>query len=99
MDQSNGSDEHESNRRREQRYPMDAEAIVQRGNGEQIRASTVNVSGSGVLLDITETATLAIGEQVQCGIRLYEGKAPQSWGRGKVIRVENSRVAIEFKGA
>jgi len=86
-------------RRKETRYPVDAEAIVERGNGEQIQASTVNVSGCGVLLETVGDATLAVGEQVQCGIKLYEGKPPQSWGHGKVIRVENSRVAIEFKGA
>jgi hypothetical protein len=99
MDQSNGSDQNDANRRREQRFPVDAEAILERGNGEQIQASTVNVSGSGVLLQTPENLTLAVGEQVQCGIKLYEGKPPQSWGHGKVIRVENSRVAIEFKGA
>jgi len=99
MDQSNGPGQNGDNRRREQRYPVDADAIVERGNGEQIQASTVNLSGSGVLLETAEGATLAVGEQVECGIKLYEGKPPQSWGHGKVIRVENSRVAIEFKGA
>ena len=99
MDQSSSSKPNKPHHRREERYPVDTEAIVERDNGEQIHASTVNVSGCGVLLETVEGSALTVGEHVQCGIKLYEGKPPQSWGHGKVIRVENSRVAIEFKGA
>ena len=89
-----GSSMH-SDKRKEQRYPLGAEAIVVRKTGERVHAFTVNVSGSGVLLAL-ESPALAVGDEVRCGIQLYENKPPQSGGVGKVVRVDESRVAIDF---
>ena len=83
-------------RRREERYPFATEAIVERKTGERITALTLNVSGSGVLLSLPGSA-LHMGEEVRCGIRLYEGKQPQSWGVGRVVRVDDTAVAIDFE--
>ena len=83
-------------KRKEERYLLATEAVVERKSGEQVLALTLNVSGSGVLLAVAKS-TLVVGEEVRCGIKLYEGKPPQSWGTGRVVRVEDSRVAIDFE--
>lgn len=87
-----------SNRRSEARHSLRTTAIVHRKTGTPLLGSTVNVSGSGVLLDLDQPADLILGEEVACSIQLYEGRSPQSWGTGKIVRVDRSRVAIEFKG-
>ena len=86
----------ESDKRKEMRYLLATEAIVERTSGEQVLAFTVNVSGSGVLLALRAPA-LSVGEEVRCGIKLNEGKPPQTWGVGKVVRVDDTCVAIDFK--
>jgi c-di-GMP-binding flagellar brake protein YcgR len=83
--------------RKQTRYPLRTEAIVERTTGEKVRASTVNVSGGGVLLQLEQASELQVGETVTCGVRLYEQRPPQSWGTGRIVRVENSLVAIDFQ--
>src|SRR5437868_14820070 len=83
-----------SDKRREQRYQLASEAIVERKTGEQLIALTLNVSGSGVLLSLPNSGLL-MGEEVRCGIRLYQGKPPQSWGTGRVVRLDDACVAID----
>ena len=85
-----------SNQRREERHPLRTDAILQRKTGERILGSTINISGSGVLLDVAQAEELRLGEEVGCQIHLYDGKPPQDWGVGKVVRVDNCRVAVEF---
>ena len=87
-----------SEHRREERYPLATEAVLERKTGEQLVGRTLNVSGSGVLVAL-RNPILNVGEEVCCGIRLYEGKPPQSWGIGRVVRVEDSQVAIVFETA
>lgn len=87
-----------SDKRTEERYLLATEAILERNTGERVIAFTLNVSGSGVLVAL-RNATLRVGEEVRCGIRLYEGKAPQSWGIGRVVRVDDSSVAIVFEAS
>lgn len=82
--------------RRQQRYPFEAEAFVQRQNGEQLHASTINLSGGGALLHLDAASDLRIGEMVRCAVRLYARKQPQSWGTGRVVRRIDSLVAIDF---
>ena len=82
-------------KRKEQRYAMGTEAVLERKSGEQVPAFTLNVSGSGMLLEI-KTCGLLVGEEVRCGIKLYKHKPPQSWGSGTVVRVDGARVAIDF---
>ena len=86
------------NRRSEPRHPFSAAAIVERKTGARLTASTLNVSGGGVLLDLTQAAEFAVGEEVSCSIELYAGKPPQAWGVGRIVRIERQRVAIEFTG-
>jgi len=93
-----GDETASSDQRREARYPLRANAIFERKTGERIAGSTVNVSGSGVLLDLAKATDLKLGEEVGCSIQLYDGKSPQAWGVGKIVRVEDRHVAIEFTG-
>jgi PilZ domain len=88
----------DSNNRKEVRYTLQLHAILQRNTGESILGSTVNASGSGVLLEIALPPDLRLGERVCCSMELYAGKAPQEWGVGRIVRIEGSRVAIEFSG-
>jgi hypothetical protein len=83
-------------KRREDRYLLATEAILKRKTGEQVLAFTLNLSGSGVLVAL-RNPILNVGEEVRCEIRLYEDKPPQSWGIGRVVRVDDSRVAIAFE--
>jgi hypothetical protein len=84
--------------RKELRQPVRAAAIIEQRTGRRISGSTVDLSGSGVLLDLAQPADLAVGEEVGCSVQLYPGKAPQAWGVGKVVRVDRLRVAIQFTG-
>jgi len=84
-----------SEQRKEERYLLATEAVLERKTGEQFVAFTLNVSGSGILVAL-QNPILYVGEEVRCKIRLYEGKPPQSWGIGRVVRVADSQVAIAF---
>jgi PilZ domain len=83
--------------RKELRYALDTQAILERNTGEQFSAATINVSGSGMLVQLEQAPGLRLGEVVNCSVLLYQGKPLQSWGLGTVVRVEDLRVAIEFK--
>jgi len=83
--------------RKQTRYPLRTEAIVERATGEKVRAFTVNVCGGGVLLQLEQKSELQVGETVTCGVSLYQRRPPQSWGTGRIVRVENSLVAIDFQ--
>jgi PilZ domain len=87
----------EKEKRKEARYPSRAEAVVERAGGEKILASAVNISGGGLLLNLRREVELKVGEIVICGVKLYARKPPQSWGPGRVVRVESSLVAIDFR--
>ncbi|HUI55924.1 MAG TPA: PilZ domain-containing protein [Bryobacteraceae bacterium] len=85
--------------RKEIRYPVQAEVVVERASGEKIVASTVNISGGGLLLNLPSAVDFEVGETVTCGVKLYAQKPPQPWGSGRVVRVENSLIAIDFRNA
>jgi len=90
--------QHESvNKRKETRYPVDTQAILERKTGEQLSAATLNISGSGMLVNLARAPDLRLGEELLCSVLLYQDKPLQSWGLGTVRRVEGSLVAIEFK--
>ena len=86
-----------SDNRKEPRFPFHASAVIERSSGEKVPALTVNLSGGGVLLRIESDSTMELGESVTCEVNLYEQKPRQSWGRGRVVRVDKSLVAIDFQ--
>lgn len=68
-------------------------------NGQTIRAATVNMSPSGVLLHFEEPVQFAVGDQVSCEFRVeHEASSPLPyWGLGNVVRVKDCSVAVELK--
>jgi hypothetical protein len=96
-----------ADKRKETRYPIDAEATVQSAkNGGTIRATTENLSERGVLLHFKDPIQLAIGDEVTCEFSAIHDadQALPCWGVGRVIRVDGHRVdghhaAIEFSAA
>lgn len=87
-------------KRKEPRFLIEAGATVEVGkNGRTIRATTVNMSPSGVLLNFEEPAQLAVGDHVICEFKVaHEPDSPLPyWGVGNVVRVGNSSVAILLK--
>ena len=91
---ANGSVE----RRRAQRYPIEAKAIVRDGSGEAIEAISINISSNGVLLHVDRPSPLKLGEQVSVEIELpREPDKPLSvWAIGRVVRNDGARSAIEL---
>lgn len=88
-------------KQRELRFLIDAGATVDViKNGQTIRATTVNMSGSGVLLHFNQPVSLVVGDQV-IGEFKIEGGADDSlpyWAVGNIVRVEERGVAIAFAG-
>ena len=88
--------------RREPRFQIEAGATVELHNKGQIaKATTVNMSGCGVLLEFDVPPDVAVGDEVNCDFKLSKeaGETLPCWGLGTVVRVDNLRVAVEFRGA
>jgi len=88
-------------RRSELRFLIEAGATVEVvKSGQTVRATTVNMSGGGVLLHFEETSQLAVGDEVICEFKVEnkvendDAKPLPYWGVGSVVRVEDCRVAI-----
>ena len=90
-----------TNGRIEVRFLIEAGATVEVCKSKQtFRATTANMSGSGVLLRFEEPVQLAVGDHVNCEFKILHD-ADESlpyWCVGNVARVEGCLVAVEFKG-
>jgi hypothetical protein len=87
--------------RREPRFQIEAGATVELHNkGQIVSATTVNMSGCGVLLQFAEPVHLSVGDDVMCDFKLSKGSGDPlpRWGVGTVVRVDGERVAIDFRG-
>jgi hypothetical protein len=90
-------------RRRSQRYPIERELryrAVSRRKGKEVgKGKTINISSSGVLF--TSDEALRPGERMELSIswpvRLDNKYALQLVARGKVVRLEPGRVAIQIQ--
>lgn len=89
-----------ADRRREERFPIRAGATVavSRG-GRTTSATTLDISGGGVLVQFAEPVPLAVGDQVVCDFDVsHEADKPLPyWGLGSVVRVDGCRAAIDLK--
>jgi hypothetical protein len=88
-----------SEKRKEVRYMVEAGATVELNrNGKIACATTLNMSGSGVLLRFDEPVQLAVGDEVICDFKVsHEAERPLPyWGVGNVCRVEGCCVAIKL---
>jgi hypothetical protein len=93
-------EENPSERRKEPRFRVDAGASFEvNKNGQILRATTLDMSGSGVLLRFDGAVQLAPGDEVTCDFKLSsdaDNSLPH-WGIGTVVRVDGRSVAIELK--
>jgi|SRR5580704_11732746 hypothetical protein len=88
------------NARKEPRFTIEIGAAVEVNNsGRPVRATTINVSGSGVLLEFEELVQFPVGDSVFCDFNIAEHAQNllPCWGWGKVVRAEGRRIAVEFK--
>jgi len=86
-------------RRRGKRIRVATGAVIKVGkDGRIVRTTTVNLGGSGALLRPEEPIQLAVGDELSCECRLPEelGGVVLIWRKGKVVRVEDGAIAVEF---
>ena len=89
-----------SDKRREQRFPIQTGATVEvQKRGEIVNATTINISGCGVLLQFEIPTQLSVGDPVVCEFAVTnDTDLPlPCWGVGDVVRVDGNRVAVDFK--
>jgi hypothetical protein len=90
----------ESERRREERFPIKTGATVTvNKDGRTVSATTVDISGCGVLLQFEEPVILAVGDHVVCDFAVsHETDKPLPyWGVGCVVRVDGCYAAVDFQ--
>jgi len=85
-------------KRRATRYPIEAPVAVRKRNGEVVRATSVNVSASGILLHVEHPARFHLGEEVsiQFDSEHDADKPLSTWGVGRVVRVDQVRSAVQL---
>ena len=84
-------------KRKEARFDLQVGARVEiKKNGQTFRATTVNASGGGVLLEFEESPGLGIGDAMFCDFGPVDRNMLPSWVTGNVVRVEGRNVALEF---
>jgi len=85
-------------RRRAVRYPIEARVSVRTKSGQCFSATAVNISSSGMLLQLSEPFPLNLGEEVTVEVDLRnEGdKALATWGLGTVVRMDGLRSAVHL---
>jgi hypothetical protein len=87
-------------RRKEPRFRIQIGAIVEVcNNGRISRATTVDMSLSGALIEFSEPPPLQVGDRVICEFLAMhdEDKKLPYWGVGYVVRIEDHRAAISLK--
>jgi len=87
-------------RRREPRFSIQAGTVVALRRGERtVKATTINMSGCGVLLEFAEPVDLAVGDIAVCDFDLPDesGKMLPCWADGTVTRVDGNLIAIDFR--
>lgn len=89
-------------RRKEPRYVIHAGAAVEVcHDGWTSKATTVDISGSGVLMEFAEPVSLAVGCEVFCqfSVSYANEQVLPYWGVGTVVRVDDRQAAVEFSAA
>jgi hypothetical protein len=89
-----------SDKRREPRFAIEAGTTVEVfNNGQIVRATTVNMSGCGVLLQLQAPVGLNLGDQVICEFNISPDpdKPLPCWAVGEIVRLENCHAAVDFK--
>ena len=87
-------------RRKETRYPIEANALIHKNCGEAILATATNVSSAGMLLHIEQPANLNLDEQVTVDVKLigYPNQPFSSWGAARVAHIDDGYFGIQLLG-
>ena len=86
-------------RRRAPRHPIHAQSVLHPGGASApIAATTVDVSASGVLLDLGAEPSSHPGDHVTCELNLPDSADSDlpCWGIGHVVRNEGTRSAVQL---
>jgi len=83
---------------RASRYPIEAQVSVRSGTGEVFDALSVNISSSGILLNLSRPVHFDVGEELTLELDLPSdpGKPLSIWGYGKVVRVDEENFAVQL---
>lgn len=89
-----------ADRRREERFPLVAKVIVRTKSGDAIHATAVNISGSGMKLELEAPSTLAIDDEVTVEVELpgRPEKPFSVWGLGRIAYVDDAGAGIQLYG-
>ncbi len=89
-----------NDKRREPRFDIRAGTAVGLYRKAQVlNATTVNMSGCGVLLQFDDSVHLAVGDTVMCDFNIQDqaGQMLPCWAEGTVVRLDGDRVAVDFR--
>jgi hypothetical protein len=85
-------------RRRAVRYPIEAQVTIHTKSGQSSTAKAVNISSSGMLLQLPQPFSLNPGDEVTVEVDLPDepDKALASWGLGTVVRLDGLGSAVHL---
>ena len=85
-------------RRRARRYPIEAQVNVHTKSGRKFTATAVNISSSGMLLQVAQPFPLSLGEEVTVEVNLPDSsdQAWPVWGLAKVVRLDDLHSAVHL---
>jgi c-di-GMP-binding flagellar brake protein YcgR len=86
------------NRRKEVRYPIEADVIVSKNSGHTIHATAADISSGGMLLHVEQPSDFSVDEMVTVEVWLPDepGKPFAEWGLAKVVRKDGCRFGIQL---
>ncbi|HYW47246.1 MAG TPA: PilZ domain-containing protein [Bryobacteraceae bacterium] len=85
-------------RRKEARYPIEANVMVHKSSGETIPATAVNISSAGMLLHVGQPSQFSVDEEVTVEVELPDnrGQPLSSWGAAKIVHIDGCRFGIQL---
>jgi hypothetical protein len=89
-----------NDRRKEVRYPLEAQVIVRAAGGRAIHATAVDISSSGMRLRFPEPCALVEGEEITVEVELPEhpDKSFSAWGVGRIAYIDAQGAGIQLLG-
>jgi len=85
-------------KRRAPRYPIEARVNIQTKSGRTFAATAVNISSSGMLLQLAQPFPLNLGEEVTVEVDLPgpSDQAWSAWGVATVVRLDGLHSAVHL---
>jgi hypothetical protein len=95
-----GIEDQDFDRRREVRYPTEANVQLRKKDGDTMRATAVDISSSGMRIRFGEHCPLRLDEDVTVEVELveYPDKPFSAWGLGRVAYVSGGDAGIQLFG-